>query len=352
MLIQLNLLTLFIHEVMYFISQSNNIVGQAYLAVLLTNTAIYSILFLATRLLSLRALRKIRPIPTDHKNQFIATGVIKFSAWIGGLCYLAGSNIQPIIALNAADFHCDATCLHEVGDTSVMLLVIASLLFSINEIHSGKILILIRDMSGILATDDEDGHTEWPTWGRAAECIAFIRVFDSSFTTIASLSADSNYSCSRFEIGIVWSMYIILMLIWGVLLTVIMGPGLLSSWRKRSSVELIQKNIIKLAIFLATCSLLLGSNFQPLGCVLNCNIQSSNFTVDCNQSNFHATRMTMLFIAMLLISPLCFFMTVRWFCLTKEAGSLGFENILEMNTVTELQLHQDVTLLEFKNIAL
>ena len=345
---------------MFFSSQSNDVIGHAFLAVLLINTVLYTVSFLATRILSFCSLRKTRPIPMDEKNKFIATGITKSSAWIGGLFYLAGSNIQHIITLNPNDFNCDLTCLHEVGDTSTVLLVIASLLFTINEIHSGKMLILIRDVTCSLVNgddDDDDDQEDWLTWARTAECLSFIRVFDSSFTTVASLpnhQVNAN-QCSRFEVGIIWSMYGVLMVVWGLLLIVIMGPGVHMSWKKRQITKIILKYSIAFVIFFATGSLLIGSNLEPLGCNFNCNIYSANFTEECDLNYYHGTRMSLLLLSLVLFSPLCVCLTLRWVQLTRELqlGSLSFGNVpLETNIVTELQVHTEITLLEYRDIPL
>ena len=65
------------------------------------------------------------------------------------MCYIIGSNTTTVLALSQDetknDFNrCDDTCLDVLSDASSVLLVIASILFSINEIHDGKLYLLIQ----------------------------------------------------------------------------------------------------------------------------------------------------------------------------------------------------------------
>ena len=341
-LIILNVLTLLMNEFLFLISQSSaTVIGNAYLAVLVINTTLYTLLFVSTRLFSYYTLRKLRPIPIDNKNQFVSSLLLKVTAWIGGLCYLGGSNIRTIFALNASDFDCDETCQDKISETSTLLLVMASLLFTINEICSGKILLLLRSVTHSTDTgDDEDD--KFMIWARTAECIAFIRVFDSSFTTVASLPESIQRSntipngalCSTHEEVIIWFMYVLLLIIWAIVLIIIMSPGIAEAIRGRNMKSIIQTCLVTLTIFFATETLLMGGNLDPLGCEFNCNIYSANFTIECDTNGFHATRYTTLLVSFLLLAPLCFCLFVRWLKLTAEFGSLGSENAKEMNTLT------------------
>ena len=104
------------------------------------------------------------------------------SALFGGMCYIIGSNTNTVFALNQDetenDFNCDDTCLDVLRDTSTVLLVIASILFSINEIHGGKLYLLFKSFSNTLFSDSSssDDGNDWLVWVKTAEIIAFSRV--------------------------------------------------------------------------------------------------------------------------------------------------------------------------------
>ena len=331
---------------MFLISQSSHVVGHAYLVVLVIDTALYTLFFLCARIFSIFALSKTpRPIPTEVKNQAFANGIVKLSALVGGLCFIVGDNILTVVALDTEDLNCDEDCLHAVGDTATMLLVIASLLFSINEIHGGKLLVFIRNLSNSFSNDnDEDDDNEWHMWGTLAELIAFIRVFHSSYATIASLQAEVSNGCESYEFSISRIIFILLMIIWTALTIVIMGPGIIRSVRNHDIKEFFQIFAITSLVIFATGFLMIGSNNEPLSCAFDCQVFfSNNFTTDCNETNYHTTRILLLSLSLIILTPLCMHLSVRFIKLTYKLKKLGndrssLENV-EMsefeNNVTE-----------------
>ena len=332
------------NEMLFLINTSNAVHGYGYLFVLIINISLYSLFFTITRLYSLYSLRKLRPILSEHKFHFVATLIVKISALIGGWCYLLGSNIQLIFSLNGSDLGCDDNCQHVIGDTSTVLLIIASLLFSINEIHGGKVLIFIRSVFNSVVTGDEDD--EWPIWVRLAESIGFIRVFDSAFTTAASLpSNESVIFCDLHEEVIVWVMFILLLLVWAGLLVIIMGPGVILSIREMNTKKAAKDILITLGIWLCTMFLLLGGNFKPLACRFDCDIYSSNFTALCDIEGYHSTRFLIQAISFCLLSMFGICLIARWIKLTK---GYGFLTILEVHMEEELNFKEEIVLLEFK----
>ena len=334
-----------LNEMLFLISTSNSVHGYGYLFVLIINISLYTIFFIITRLYSLYSLRKLRPISSEHKFHFVATLIVKISALIGGWCYLLGSNIQLIFTLNGPDLGCDDNCQHVIGDVSTVLLIIASLSFSINEIHGGKVLIFIRSVFNSVVTGDGDDE-EWPIWVRMAESIGFIRVFDSAFTTAASLpSNESVIFCQLHEEAIVWVMFILLLLVWAGLLVIVMGPGVITSMREMNMKKGVHDILITLGIWFCTMFLLLGGNFKPLACRFDCDIYSSNFTTLCNIEGYHSTRLSIQFLSFFLLSMFGIFLLARWIKLTKQYGSL---TIIEAHTEKELNFKEEIVLLEFK----
>lgn len=329
-LIFLNVLTIVTNEVIFTISQEQDVEGLAYIIILCITAMCYTGFFVATRIWSFYTVQKHRPIPKYLKLKQGSNLAVKISALIGGLCYLIGNNIQPIFALNTSTFECDNDCLNAVGDASTLLLVVASLLFSVNEIYGKKPMeVLLRSIVGKPPEQESDGGEEddWPIWAKTAESIAFIRVFDSSFSTIASLPGNNDTSCPTHMVVTTWLMFGILLIIWAILLIVIYLPGAIDAWRKRNTKRIVVNFLVKFAILFSTALILLGSNLGPLGCLFNCNIYNQSFfTVDCDRNGFHATRITLLLLAIALLLPEAIYMLIRWIKLTKRERRQEFQD--------------------------
>ena len=280
---------------------------------------LYTITFVSARIVTLFSFLKTpRPISTEMKNEAIAEEIVKAGAWIGGICFIVGDNISTVFALKAEDLNCDEDCLHAVGDTATMLLVIASLLFSINEIHGGKLIILINAITRSLNSDDIDDR--WHVWGKLAELIAFIRVFHSSYATIASLQTEASNGCESYEFGITGSMFVVLMIIWTALTIVVMGPGIIRSVRNHDIRKTTQIISFTFVLIIATGLILVASNNEPLGCgAFDCDVFSSNFTTDCDQTSYHGTKIAFLSASMILLTPLIIGLSIRYFKLLKRS---------------------------------
>ena len=167
-------------------------IGFFNLFTLIITMLTYFMFFVAGRTVSLVFLAKSRPtaIQSSHKLKFVSMSLLMTSSLVGGLCYILGSNITITFALSRNSFNCDDTCLDSISDTSTVLLVIASILFSINEIHGGKLYMVLKLFSGVFSSDSsgDDAGNDWLIWVKTAEIIAFSRVFDSAFATVADLS--------------------------------------------------------------------------------------------------------------------------------------------------------------------
>lgn len=337
------MLTILINEIIFTISQQRSVEAVAYIVILCITIACYAGFFVATRIWAFYTLQKHhRPIPKHLKLKSGSALAVKISALIGGLCYLVGNNIQPIFALNATSFNCDQSCLNAVGDASTLLLVIASLLFAVNEIYGKKpVVALLRAILGPEFVPPEDDGADvpgWPIWARTADSIAFIRVFDSSFSTIASLPSTSDTSCPTHIVVTTWLMYGILLIIWAILLILIYLPGMIKSWRMRDTKKIIQNILVKFAILFSTALILLGSNLGPLGCIFNCDIYNMQFfTADCDRSGFHATRIALLLLAIILLSPELIFMLIRWIKLTKQEHQRERQAMNDMQRANQLK---------------
>ena len=83
------------------------------------------------------------------------------------------------------------------------------MLFSINEIHGGKLYLLIQIILKytFLQQYSSDDDNDWLVWVKTSEIIAFSRVFDLAFATVADLSIYEE-NCLTHEVAIIWSMYV------------------------------------------------------------------------------------------------------------------------------------------------
>ena len=205
-------------------------------------------------------------------------------------------------------------------------------------------MILIRTLFNSEISDDEDDN--WSIWVRMAESIGFIRVFDSAFTTAASLpSTETVEFCMDHEEVLVWVMFIILLALWAGLLVLIMGPGIIVAIREKVRRKIIFDAIVTLGIWLGTFFLLLGGNFKPLACRFDCDIYNSNFTTLCDVEGYHSTRLAIQFTSFCILSVFCVLLIKQWVKWTKRFGALA---IVEIHTEEESHFMQDIVLLEFK----
>ena len=320
-LVVLSLITVLFQELLFLISsQYQQISGYAHLTVMVVAAAMYSVSFFIVVGLRLQSLLKTRPVSAEKKIEYFSFLILHFGAWIGGLCYIFGENLVDIFALRGSEFNCNENCRHAVSDVSTLLLVVASLLFSINEIHGGKISkllkVLVRVDTAVADTDND--KRSLIQIEALAESIAFIRVFDSSFATVASLPTESGTECLPHERATVWIMFLILMGIWSLVLLLIMGPDIVGTFRRKNTWYCVLNAGVVIMLFLATGFLLIGSNSEPLGCTLNCDIFNSNFTVDCDEYKYHSTKLSLALSALVLLGPLCVGLIYRWIKLIKQ----------------------------------
>ena len=294
-------------QVSYAAGHRSRNIGLINIIILIAASLIYIFSFVVGRVVSLVVLTKSRSLTNEKKQSFISMTLVMMSALVGGMCYIIGSNTTTVLALSQDekenDFNCDDTCLDVLSDASTVLLVIASILFSINEIHGGKLYLLFKSLSNTLFSDSSsDDGNEWLIWAKTAEIIAFSRVFDSAFATVAGLSTYEE-NCPIHEAAIIWSMYVFLLILWGILLGIIMIPGALQAHRRR------EKNgslyVMSIAIvFISSACMLIGNNNQPLGCAFDCDIFSRNYTNICHQEGYHGVRITSLIVSCMIFGSL------------------------------------------------
>ena len=123
-----------------------------------------------------------------------------------------------------------------------------------------------------------------------------------------------------YEVGITGSMLVVLMITWTGLTIVIMGPGIIRSVRNHDIRKTTQIISFTFVLIIATGLILVASNNEPLGCgAFDCDIFSSNFTTDCDQTNYHGTKIAFLSASMILLTPLIIGLSIRYFKLLKRS---------------------------------
>ena len=306
MLIGLNVLTILVSQIM---NLARLTIGYVYIGLLIVEVLLYSLSLLIFLLIPLCSMIK----QCKCSVKLLAREFLNLSAGIGGLCYLLGGNIGSLVAFNAEDLNCNkADCLLAVGDAETMLLVIASLLFYINEIQGGKLQALLKSKV------DNDGDHEWHVWGNVAESIAFIRIFHSSFLTVATRLTDITNTCISFEKNVTWIMFTTLMVIWSVHVIVSMSPGIKRSLLSCNIRELFKVLCLTLMVISVAGFIMIASNDEPLACAFNCDVLNKNFTNNCNEAAYHGTRITLLSTSLILLTILCIGLIVQFIKLTKN----------------------------------
>ena len=305
MLIGLNVFTILVSQIMYL---AHLTIGYVYVGLLIVEVLLYSLSLLIFRLIPLCSMIK----QCKCSVKLLAKEFLNLSAGIGDLCYLLGGNIVSLVAFNAEDLNCNKDCLLAVGDAATMLLVIASLLFYINEIQGGKLQALLKSKA------DNDGDHEWHVWGNVAESIAFIRIFHSSFLTVATRLTDITNTCISFEKNVTWIMFTTLMVIWSVHVIVSMSPGIKRSLLRHNIRGLFKVLSLALIVISVAGFIMIASNDEPLACAFNCDILSRNFTKNCDEAAYHGARITLLSTSLIFLTILCIGLIIRFIKLTKN----------------------------------
>ena len=184
-----------------------------------------------------------------------------------------------------------------VNDVATVLQAIASVLFAIIETHSRKIYLCLTGASN---HDDDDDDDKWLIGVETADILAFIRIFDAVFLTVAELPTDQDETCLSHERLVMWFMYALLLLVWFMLLAIVVINGF-----KRDEIKCEWRFLFflfALFIFISSAFLLIGSNNEPLGCSYSCDLYHGNMTETCGQKAFHETRVSLLTVALVLIS--------------------------------------------------
>ena len=193
---------------------------------------------------------------------------------------------------------------------------------------------LLKLFSGVFSSDSssDDAGSDWLIWVKTAEIIAFSRVFDSAFATVADLSTYEE-PCLTHKNTIIWSMYTFLLILWGILLGIIMLPGAIQAKSRKQRLEFLWVVSIAIAVFLSSASMLIGNNNQPLGCALNCNIFSRNYTNVCNLKGYHGARTAFQIVPFMLFGMLIIGIAIHWFKLSLNSNTNRGEIVIEMESI-------------------
>ena len=291
----------------FFLTQSEHNKGLPSLIFLVLAITVYLLIIAGGRVLSFIALMKSKPITVHKKHTFASSSFVRVSGLVAGLFYLVGSNITDVSIL----FGCGSSCIEAINDVSTILQAISLVLFAIIEIHSGKIHQFIKVFTNTLVSDSAI-TTEWLIWVKTAEIIAFSRIFDEAFSTIADLPTDEEEVCLTHENFTIWFMYVLLLLMWAILIGIIMIPGTVLAIRNKNTLQFSLCLAISIAVFLFLAFLLIGNNNEPLGCVFSCDVFNENITATCDQNGFHGTRISLSTLSLILISILCTGLAIHW----------------------------------------
>ena len=244
----------------------------------------------------------------EEKKKFASSSIVNASCVVAGLCYLIGSNITAVVLLDKELFDCSTSCILAVNDVATVLQAIASVLFAIIETHSRKIYLCLTGASN--HDDDDDENDKWLIWVKTAEILAFIKIFDAVFSTVAELPTDQDETCLSHERLVMWFMYALLLLVWFMLLAIVVINGFKSDDINYKGCFLFF--LFALFVFISSAFLLIGSNNEPLGCSYNCDLYRGNITETCDQKAFHETRVSLLTVALVLISVPSIGLVLRW----------------------------------------
>ena len=296
----LNILINLVNQIL-FLSQGDN-KGIPSLILLIIFIVIYLLINISGRIVCWVALKRAQKKKREkeeekkkEKKMFASSSIVNASCVVAGLCYLIGSNITAVVLLDKEHFDCSTSCILIVNDFATVLQAIASVLFAIIETHSRKIYLCLTGASN----DDDDRNDKWLIWAKTAEILAFIRIFDAVFSTVAELPTDQDETCLSHERVVMWFMYVLLLLVWFILLAVVVINGLRNT---KYDLEHFVIVFIALAVFISSAFLLIGSNNEPLGCSYNCDLYRGNMTETCDQKAFHETRVSLLTVSLVLIS--------------------------------------------------
>ena len=261
-----------------------------------------------------------RIISKKSKTDFPTIIVIHVLNSLAGVSYLLGNKIGIIFAFYGQYLNCDDECkeiLIEIGNT---LIIFSILLLTLTPLFVNKINILTIHVAEYTHFIKENKDCLLSPWKITAQSLALILDLDAWFTAVSDIpemEAHIHY-CPIYEICLEWSLFVISLIIWAMLVVVIGSPYIIKSYKiKENRHKAVFLCIILALIWVVSGGYILADNTQPLGCTFGCYtdlpyLNINDTSIDCHYEAFHSTRAIILFIISIFLTSMAVTLIVYW----------------------------------------
>ena len=260
-----------------------------------------------------------RIISKKGKTDFPTIVVAHVLTALAGVSYLLGNRIGIIFAFYGQYLNCDDECRDILIEMSHTLIIFSILMLTLTPPFVNKINVLtihvVKDTDSIKKNKDR----LWSPWKILAQSLALMLELDAWFTAVSGIpEKEAPIHCPIYQMFLEWSLFVISLIIWAILLVVIGLPGIIKAYRtKENGHKAVILFIILALIWVASGGYILADNTQPLGCAFGCYtdlpyLNINDTSIDCHYEAFHSTRATILFIILIFSTSLTITLIVHW----------------------------------------
>ena len=260
-----------------------------------------------------------RIISKKGKTNFPTIVVAHVLTALAGVSYLLGNKIGIIFAFYGQYLNCDDNCsegLIEMGNT---LIIFTILLLTLTPLFVNKINVLTIHVLEDTDSIKENKDRLWSPWKIIAQSLALMLDLDAWFTAISDIpEKEAPLHCPVYEMSLEWSMFVVSLIIWGILLVVIGLPGIIKAYRtKENGHKAVILCVILALIWVVSGGYVLADNTQPLACTFGCYtdlpyLYINDTSIDCHYEAFHSTRAIILFIVLIFLTSMTITLIVHW----------------------------------------